>query len=717
MIDYDNLPHNKLSEDIVSALKSKIGTRETSFFRIHVAYYFSVVAAMMRASYKIGEGNEEPVNLYAINLAPSGFGKGHSTMLLEDFVISGFRETFLNHTLPILTEQGLAKLAVDRARAKGTDPDTELERARADLERSGPLLFSFDSATSPAIKQLRHKLLLCNAASINLEIDEIGANLLQNKDVVNTFLELFNGKIKNKLIKNTPDSLRSEELRGTTPTNMLLFGEPNDLLDGAKNEEEFIAMLSRGYARRCFYGFVADLEQGKLSLPTPQERLAALKLGNVDKVLSNANIALERLADPINAHRCLVVPDDTLLLYYEYQNDCAIRAHEMVVTDELRKKEMKQRFFKAMKLAGAYAFIENSPEILTTHLLSAINVAEESGKCFDAILRRDRSYMKLAKHIAVMDEEVTQTDLVELLPFYRGSKAQKEEMMTQAIAWGYKNNILIKRRITDGIEFFRGETLKATDLDQIKIAYSADIAYNYLCQAVKWDDLYKLTQAPNMHWANHHFMHGHRSDSTCIPGFNIIVIDVDKGVSLEVAKSLLKGYKALFYTTKRHTPEHNRFRIILPTNYELSLDSGDFKEFMKNIFEWLPFESDAQTGQRSRKWLSNPGHYEYTDGELFDVLPFIPKTRKNELRKKKFDDLQSLDNLERWFIQTTADGNRNNLLLRYAYILVDAGFSKDQIREKVLSLNDKLPDKLDDTEIMSTIMVTISKAITARDNS
>lgn len=132
---------------------------------------------------------------------------------------------------------------------------------------------------------------------------------------------------------------------------------------------------------------------------------------------------------------------------------------------------------------------------------------------------------------------------------------------------------------------------------------------------------------------------------------------------------------------------------------------------MKNLFEWLPFDSDTQTGQRARKWLSHSGHYEYTEGQVLDVLPFIPKTAKNEQRKAQFKSLQSLTNLERWFINNIGDGNRNNQLLRYAMILVDNNYSYSEVQDKVLELNEKLIDKLDPAEITLTIMKTVRKAI------
>lgn len=73
-----------------------------------------------------------------------------------------------------------------------------------------------------------------------------------------------------------------------------------------------------------------------------------------------------------------------------------------------------------------------------------------------------------------------------------------------------------------------------------------------------------------------------------------------------------------------------------------------------------------------------------------------------------------MDNLERWVINNIGDGNRNNMLLRYALLLVDAGFDFEGIRVKVIALNEKLADKLEEVEIMGTVMVTVAKSLSKK---
>jgi len=716
---FNEMAHHPTADRLAAILCNKTQNTNPLFFRVLVAYYFSVCASMMRCKIKTHDRGDIPVNLYAINLATSGAGKGLSTNVMEDQVIKQFRERFSEETFLMLAEENLPKIATKRAARNATDPDEELQGLVTEFKEQGQFLFSFDNGTESALKQARHKLQLADAAALNLQIDEIGNNLTGATEALDAYLEMYDvGKIKPKMVKNTRENRRTEDLHGRTPCNMMLFGTPSKLLNGSSVEEAFYSMLDTGYARRCLFGYAKGHER---NLDTDVHQVYDLLTNNdTDAYLEQVGDQLEALADMININKKLVMTERVAKLFILYRLNCEQAAAKLSEHEEMKSAELSHRYFKATKLAGAYAFVDDSPEITEDHFEQAVKLVEESGEAFEAILTRDRNYVKLAKYIANINRNVTQADLVEDLPFYPKAANQQRDMMSLAIAHGYQNNIIIKKSFSDGIEFLRGETLKQTDLSQMIVSYSQDIAVGYKNERAPFEVMHKMTQAPGIHWVNHHFKagdigEGHRQEDNALTGFNMVVIDVDGGVPMALAQKLLEDYKALFYTTKRHGENgQDRFRIILPMNYELKLDAKDFKEFMHNIYDWLPFEVDDATSQRARKWMSHNGNFEYQDGELLDVLPFIPKTAKNEERRKVVDSQQSLDNLERWFVSNTGDGNRNNQIMRYAMILVDAGYDFEGVRNKVMSFNEKLPDNLTEQELMGTVMVTASKAIAKR---
>ena len=708
----NEMEYHPTSELLVNVLRDRTQRDDSLFFRVVVAYYFSLAAAQMRCMINTPDRGEIPVNMYALNLAPSGYGKTLSTNLMEEEVLHLFRHRFLDETFLLLAEKNLATIAVKRAAQKGTDPDDELRLVNKEFERAGEMVFSFDSGTAPAVKQLRHKLLLANAGSMNLIMDEVGSNLVPNKEVFDTFIELYDkGLSKTKLIKNTTDSIRGKEIVGKTPTNLLMFGVPNSLFDGAKVEDELMAMLGTGYSRRCFFGYV---KSSKRAYRTAEQMYTDRTNNNNEVVIADLANRLESLADMVNSSKKLVITKETCVMLNQYQLFCEARAEKLPEHQEIRKRELSERNFKVLKLAGAYAFIDDSTEVTVSHIENAIKLAEDSGEAFTLMLTRDKNWVKLARYIAAVGENVTQADLSEDLPFYRGGSSAKGDMVLQATAWGYKNSIIIKKSFENGVEFFRGETLKETDLSSMVVAYSDNMTEGYRNERAAFDQLYKMTQAQSMHWVNHHLTGGYRNEENAIAGFSFVVIDVDGTVQLSTAKLLLQKFKALYYTTKRSTDDVNRFRILLPLNYELQMDAKEFKEFYNNVRAWLPFDTDEQCSHRSKKWLSHNHHYEYTEGDLLDALPFIPKTSKNEERKALLQTQQSMDNLERWVINHIGDGNRNNMLLRYAMLLLDGGFDFEAIRVKVVELNSKIADKLDESEIMSTIMITVAKNLSKR---
>ena len=252
--------YHPLSEKIVDILVRKVNNDNRHFFRILVGYYLSKVASMMRCNIQTNDRDVVPVNTYVLNLMISGAGKGHSTNILEREFVAHFKKQFLDTVFPRKAEEHMATLAEEKARSRIATNQSMLslpeeiaiqtDKLDKHFERLGELAFSFDSATTPAVKQMREKLLLASAGSMNLELDEVGSNMSGNVDVLNTFLELYDvGLIKQKLIKNTVDSIRSEEMTGNTPTNLMLFGTPTKLLDGGKVEEEFKQFLETGSNR------------------------------------------------------------------------------------------------------------------------------------------------------------------------------------------------------------------------------------------------------------------------------------------------------------------------------------------------------------------------------------------------------------------------------------------------------------------------------------
>jgi hypothetical protein len=706
---FDQMKYDPVTEMLTDIMCAKTQNKERMFFRVANSYYWGVLASQMHATIEGWGGSKIPINIYAMNLSPSGTGKGYSTGLVEEQVIDRFRNTYMEVTFPMAANNNMQLIAHQRAKRKGTDPVDEMESLEKEFNSIGSLLFSFDSATVPAVKQLRHKLNLAKSGGVNLQVDEIGANLVGQTETLNAFLELYDkGMIKDKLVKSSAENTRFERIEGFTPTNMLLFGTPSKLLDSGLTQKYLTEMLEMGYARRCFFGYIPKV---KKDVAADATALVNQMFNNgSDAQLDALSCSLEQLADISNMNKVIRIEHDEAIYLMEYKISCDKRAECLKDHETIMRSEMENRFFKVLKLAGAYAFRDYSPNITIDHLDAAMRLAEDSGEHFARLMQPEFDYEKVAKYLADCGTSVTLPDLEQALPCFRGSKQQKDQCIEYAVAWGYKHNIVIKKLYDGNILFLRGETLKKTNLDEIIISTSTKLAEGYDSVRIPFDKLSMLGSTNNYHWANHHFEGGYRRDDHTQLGFNTIVLDVDGTLPLATAIELMKGYKAYFYTTKRHQDSDglDRYRIILPTNYELQLDKEEYKMFMDNVMSALPFEMDESCNQRNKKWLTcESAETHINDGELFDVIPYIPRTAKNEEREAKFKDQKDLDNLERWVLNNTGDGNRNKQLYNFAMVLYEGGLDFVDIGARVRSLNDKLADKLDEQELQATILKSI----------
>jgi len=715
MRDFDTLTDHPVLEAMVDIISKKVQNQNKNFFRVEVAYFLAKMASTMRAQIRTKDRGVIPVNIYALALAPSGFGKGHSISIIEDYFMNGFKNRFIESSLNEIAERNLLKLATQRSVYNGGDQATELLNLQKEYNQAGPYPYTFDSGTVPAVKQLRQKLLLADAGAINLQIDEVGSNLLANTEILNTFLELYDkGKTKAKLTKNTVDNSRGQDIDGPTPANMLLFGTPTKLLDGGATEESFFEFLQTGYSRRFLFAW--GMQDRSANRQTAEQIYADLIDHSTSNMIARLSKGFTNLADPLKHMYEMSVPDDVAIELLKYKIMCEAEADKLPEHFEMQKTELNHRYFKALKLAGVYSFIDQSPEVSMDNLYHAISLVQSSGADFAKLLNREKAYVKLARYIASHDQELTHADLTEALPYYKTSNSQRTEIMTLATAWGYKNNIMIKKSFVEGIEFFSGEALNETDLNRILFSYSEDYASGYQKEVQPFEDLHKLMTADGFHWCNHTFKGEHRRGDNVIEGFNMIVLDVDGKASRDLVHEMLRDYTFMTYTTKRHKENGtgpDRFRVLLPIKYELYLNKEDYQQFMNNIIEWLPFDIDEEANQRERKWLTNPnGEVHYSlQGTLLDPIRFIPKTARNETHRAQMTQLKDLDNLERWFAERMVMGNRNNQMIKYALALFDNGMPYTEIERRVVEFNNKIDNGLSDHELQNTILRSVARRI------
>lgn len=714
MSQYDSLDHHPLINGLTSALISKTDQTSPHFFRLLGAYYFSMVAANMQANILTPDRGLMPINLYAVSLAPSGFGKGHGISIMEGEVMAAFWKKFFEETLPIVVEQRVYEMANERANRFGTSQDEELPGVKKDVASTGHYLPVFDSGTPAAFKQLRSQLLMTKIGCLNMRTDELGTHLSTIKDILMAFIESFDvGVINPKLVKHTKENERLPANSGRVPAMWLGFGTPISLLDGGSTENEFMHLLETGFARRCFFGHSTSLSA--MEKITPEQIFDMRTNVNNSTFLHQLSIQIGRCADIGFHKRTIHMSKDIAIKLIEYELHNRERALALPEHDVLVRTELMHRHVKVLKLAGAYAFIDGESEITEVTLNAAIRMGEDSGKHFADMLVREPTHARLAKYLGTSGKPLTQAELISALPYYKGSDAARRDMMTLAIAYGLRHNISITRKYTGGIEEIQGTTLKHTNLSAVTFSYSTDDSQNYLAQEADFYKLHNLLCLQGYNWTSHQFKQGHRHSDDVISGFNLLILDVDNVVALDTAKLLLSDYTYCIHTTANHQKAKHgvmadRFRIVIPMSHTLKLSVDDHTLFMESVYAALPFKVDNSAKDIARKWSTSPGSYWYNTGQMWDVLPHIPATEAAEQQRAKTEKLYSLTHLERWFANNTANGNRSNQLFRYGSLLLDTGMDIQAVQDAVETLNDKLPEPIKAGELSSTVLRSLARA-------
>jgi hypothetical protein len=269
------------------------------------------------------------------------------------------------------------------------------------------------------------------------------------------------------------------------------------------------------------------------------------------------------------------------------------------------------------------------------------------------------------------------------------------------------------------------EELEENDLTNLIVSVhdEEDGAYaiNFKPFETSWEMLKKIVVSSNIEsFVAAHFEaslkapDGHRKQDCYISGANLIIFDIDNGLSLEEASSFLQPYKYIFYTTKSHRSEksngEDRFRIIMPTKTNFYIEPAQHKELYINLEQFIGLKkNDTQTRNVSRLWFTNPEAEVFeNEGDLLDVTPFLPGTEKAEAFLPKLnalsanyepnmsDNAKRIVGMKKHCLLNAAEGSRNISLFNLATFILDLG---EQPEEHVYSVNQMLSKPLDDAEI------------------
>lgn len=246
----------------------------------------------------------------------------------------------------------------------------------------------------------------------------------------------------------------------------------------------------------------------------------------------------------------------------------------------------------------------------------------------------------------------------------------------------------------------------------INISISEDITSGFLPIKILFSDLPYIALA-KINYSPTEFKDGYRRLDNALEGNNVIVLDIDDGWTIAEAKKFLEEHNllALITTTKSHLlpkndqPSRDRFRIFLPVLSPFKGTTNEYRCMMQNIFKYFQDKPDKATCDMSRTFYGNANKdnhgYIFINGwKLLDLDKFERKPQRPD-QEIKLIHSGDMTKLEDYWIKEAVTGNRNNTLFKAFSFYKNKLLSAGEILDKVLIINSKLADPLEEIEVRS----------------
>lgn len=693
--------HSKYLNDMTNLLSKLTGKNPSPFFASFALFKAAEIAAnnKMFILNEI-ENTQIPINIYCLALADSGFGKNRSLSFLDQNIFAK-AEKRIQAKFEELKLDKIQQIALDAA-SNGAAYDKAYEMEENKVNALGAPIFEFDSGTTAGLKQLKNLFAYVSYGALNTVIDEIGLNLKQNKDLLDVFLELYDfGNMKNKVLKNSIEAKREETIPGQVAANMLMFGTPDILFKN--NHEELTDWLIQGYARRTLFFFdKAENHKQKLDIATDLTNKISIAKAKEKEIWSNF------FEQVIDCQKYVFLGADSLKLIYE-----AVARMQDKKKFGIAAIEQNNRVIKFIKLTGLLTMLEpdfcsiqgNSYAVLPQHVKDAETIILDSEQALEEILSPNNFYKLVLDWIIYNGNMSTKLQLINQFKEVKKSDwdtTQFKLLQSYAISQGYELNKSTSAK-TDTYFLL---PMKPTDLNNLILSTSQNYGKNYHPKNVSFSDLQKIGETgANWSFSNHTYTNDVRKLENLKEECNTIILDIDNKNTIKQVEQILENYKYFLYTTKSHTKDHNRFRVIIPTKYTIGLSAPDYKTYINNLLDILPINSDEAAADPCHKWAMYPAEYiKLNDGpQLFDNSYFLPNSEKNKIFQQTKEKTFS-DKFATWIYFQLQEGNRNKTLFKYKMYLKDCGLPPEIIKQYILEMNSSIPEPLSETELENTIL-------------
>lgn len=160
---------------------------------------------------------------------------------------------------------------------------------------------------------------------------------------------------------------------------------------------------------------------------------------------------------------------------------------------------------------------------------------------------------------------------------------------------------------------------------------------------IDWEDMHKLVTSDYIQYSPYYYQNRiKKGENWNNDNQNLLIFDIDDGMSMVEATKLFRRYKHLITTTKSHRMSKNgikcdRYRVILPAS-NIPTDDKIYFEMLRAMEGQVP-AIDPQPNCKSGAFLGNSeAENYYNDGEIYDCTKAVELAKYKMINKEKLKE-------------------------------------------------------------------------------
>lgn len=590
---------------------------KTVFAISHISSY----ASQFRRNVELWDGTPVPTNNISFVIADSGANKDSTNSKIKNCFKPGYK------TLEKFSREVVKKNAIQAAKDAGEDMYEEFAVYKQYLKPVPPTFMAM--STGPGLVQHINDIGALPALAGSVYSGELSDELANNPHAlenIKILAEVYD--LGDKEVSYTKGvEHRSKEIEGQ-PVSALLVGSPGHILYDESTRKKFHVAFMSKLARRSWFCYSPeriyepDFSQYDNPIKAMHDYAASIEQESSEAIaIVSAEVNnltkynLNKLGEPLKT-----VPEvfELFNVYKRYNRDLidSMNAHETVYA--LVRAHLQ---WKAIKLAGAFAVVEQCDTVTLKHYVDAIRYCE----MLDNDITTFETDINKAPHERLSDylrgksvdngkavinihdikklgfsSAVSHNKLLELATLCAGYDDEgiyvvsegntgieyEPYIKTETIGVSFKpvDNDKLQRAISNNADY---ETIKNL---KMQVAATANSGYTY--GETTFAELREMLNK-DFAFSSFQFKDGERHKENLVGGTKWLVLDVDRThISIEDAHEIMQGVNHHIVLTSDPTNKY-KYRVIVELDSFVDIGPIEWKYFYMKLSEDLGLQVDV----------------------------------------------------------------------------------------------------------------------------